>query len=88
MKLRSLILRSALFAVGCYLLLWLCVWVIRFPIPRAIFAIMVSLICLGAEAFAGYFVLRQLWRWSGAVTQRLFKDKDEITAEALLTQRQ
>ena len=88
MKQRGLILRAGLFAAGCYLLLWFCVWIIRFPIPRAIFAIMVSLICLGAEAFAGYVVLRQLWRWSGAVTQRLFEDKDEITAEALLTQRQ
>jgi len=88
MKQRGLILRAALFAAGCYLLLWFCVWVIRFPIPRAIFAIMVSLFCLGAEAFAGYVVLRQLWRWSGAVTQRLFKDKAEVTPEVFLAQRQ
>ena len=88
MKQRSLILQAALFAVGCYLLLWFCVWVIRFPIPRAIFAIMVSLICLGAEGLAGYAVLRQLWRWSGALTQRLFKDKAEVTPEVFLAQRQ
>ena len=33
MKHRCLILRAALFAVGCYFLLWFCAWVIHFRLP-------------------------------------------------------
>ena len=86
MRHRSLILQTALFAVNCYVLLWFCVWAIHFRIPRALFAITVALICLTAETLAAYFVLRQLWRWSGVVTRRFLKNKKGTAAEVLLTE--
>lgn len=86
MKHRALILQTALFALSCYFLLWFCVWAVHFRFPREIFAITVALICLAAEVFAAYFILRQLWRWSGVMTRRFFKEKKSMNAEILLTE--
>ena len=86
MKHRCLVLRAALFAVSCYFLLWFCAWAVHFRLPREIFAITLALICLAAEMFASYLMLRQLWRWSGAVTERFFKDKAATKAESLLVE--
>jgi len=75
MKHKNLVLHTVLFSTSCFFLMWFVAWVIRFPIPRALFAILVTVICLGAEIFAGYFALRQLWRWSGRATQQIRREQ-------------
>lgn len=71
----NLVLQTSLFSASCFFLLWFCAWMVRFPLPRELFATLLAVLFLGAEVFAGYLVLRQLWRWSGRATEKVLKLK-------------
>ena len=86
MKHRALILQAVIFAAVCYCLLLTFVWGIHFPIFRLFVSIVVALLFLAAEAYAGYVITRQLWHWSGAGARRFLKKAPEPAAVAVLTE--
>jgi hypothetical protein len=58
---------------------------VRFPAGRLLFSIVLALICVMAEIFSGYVVLRQLWRWSSRATSVLLMRKQEMVTAAATT---
>jgi len=83
----NLIMQTACFSVSCFFLLWFCAWVIRFSIPREIFAILIAVVYIGAEIYVAYLVLRRLWRWSGKATRQGFKDQAAVAVPIAAEQR-
>jgi hypothetical protein len=71
MKNRLLGMQAVLFATSCYFLVFAFAWAARFTAFRMLVAITVALVCLAAEAYSGYLILRQLWKWC-AVGVRIF----------------
>lgn len=37
-----------------------------------------ALVCLAAEAYSGYIIIRQLWRWCGIGVRVLFRPDPEL----------
>ena len=85
MKHRVLAFQSIVFATSCYCLALLFVIAVRFPAGRLLFSILLALICVMAEIFSGYVVLRQLWRWSARATSVLLMRKQEMVTAAATT---
>jgi hypothetical protein len=83
MKNRILGLQTILFATSCYFLVFAFAWAARFAAFRILVAITVALVCLAAEAYSGYIILRQLWKWCG-VGVRIFV-RPESVAKPVLT---
>jgi hypothetical protein len=50
-----------------------------------LFSIVLALICVAAELFSGYVVLRQLWRWSARAAIALLIRKQEMVTAAATT---
>jgi hypothetical protein len=65
MRTRELFLRGCLFTISILTSLFLLSIVVHFPIGRALFAVLVSAICLIAECFALFKMAQLLWQWSG-----------------------
>lgn len=86
MKRNNLVSQTVLFSVSCFFLLWFVAWMIRFPISRELFAILVTVMCLGAEIFVGYLALRQLWKWSGRATRQIRKTQVVVAVPMVLEQ--
>jgi hypothetical protein len=83
MKHRALALQSVVFATSCYGLAILFAVAVRLPAGRLLFSIVLALICVAAELFSGYVVLRQLWRWSAtAAIVLLLRKREMVTAAA------
>jgi uncharacterized protein YacL len=85
MKHRVLALQSVVFATSCYCVAVLVAVAVRFPAGRLLFSIVLALICVVAEIFSGYLVLRQLWRWSARVASALLMRKQEMVTAAAAT---
>jgi hypothetical protein len=85
MKHRVLALQSVIFATSCYCLAILFAVAVRFPTGRLLFSIVLALICVVAEIFSGYVVLRELWRWSAKAASVLLMRKQEIATAAATT---
>jgi hypothetical protein len=85
MKHRALALQSVVFATSCYCLASLFAVAVRFPAGRLLFSIVFALICVAAELFSGYVVLRQLWRWSAKAAIVLLLRKQEMATAAATT---
>jgi hypothetical protein len=84
MRNRILGLQAILFTTSCYCLMLAFAWAARFAAFRMLFAITVALVCLAAEAYSGYIILRQLWKWCGAGVRILFRP--ESGAPPVLTE--
>jgi hypothetical protein len=84
MKNRLLGLQAALFATCCYLLVCAFAWAARLAAFRMLVAITVALVCLAAEAYSSYIILRQLWKWCGVGVRILFRP--ESGAPPVLTE--
>jgi hypothetical protein len=78
MKHRALALQSVVFATSCYCLAALFAVAVRFPAGRLLFSIVFALICVAAELFSGYVVLRQLWRWSARAAHALLVKQQQL----------
>jgi hypothetical protein len=85
MKHRVLALQSVVFATTCYCVAFLVAVAVRFPAGRLLFSIVLALICVVAEIFSGYVVLRQLWRWSARAAVVLLMRKREMVTTAATT---
>lgn len=85
MKHRVLALQSVIFATSCYCVAVLVAVAVRFPAGRLLFSISLALICVAAEIFSGYLVLRQLWRWSARAVSVLPIRKPEMVTAAATT---
>jgi hypothetical protein len=64
MRTRELFLQGCFFTISCLTLLFLLSIAVHFPVGRVLFAVFVSVICLGAEFLALFKVAQFLWRWS------------------------
>jgi hypothetical protein len=64
MRTRELFLQGCFFTISCLTLLLLLSIAVHFPVGRVLFAVFVSVICLGAECLALFKVAQFLWRWS------------------------
>lgn len=83
MKNRLLGMQAVLFATSCYFLVFAFGWAARFAAFRMLVAITVALVCLAAEAYSGYIILRQLWKCCGVGVRRLLRP--ETGAPPVLT---
>lgn len=72
---RILGVQAVLFATSCYVLAFAFAWAARFAAFRMLVAITVALVCLAAEAYSGYLILRQLWKWCGVGVRLLFRSE-------------
>jgi hypothetical protein len=86
MKNRVLRLQAVFFTVSCYCLTLVFVWAVRFPAFRMLFSITVALVCLVAEVYSGYVVVRQMWKWCGAGVRLFLKEVPETAAAPVLTE--
>jgi len=77
-------LQAILFATSCYFLAFAFAWAARFAAFRMLVAITVALVCLAAEAYSGYLILCQLWKWCGVGVRTFFKP--ESGAPRVLTE--
>ena len=85
MKHRALALQFVVFATSCYCVAVVFAFAVRFPAGRLLFSIVLALICVAAEVFSGYVVLRQLWRWSARAASVLLMRKQEMVTAAATT---
>jgi hypothetical protein len=73
MRTWELFLHGFFFTISCLTLLFLLSIAVHFPVGRVLFAVLISVICLGAECFALYKVAQFLWRWSSEATIALVR---------------
>jgi hypothetical protein len=86
MKNYVLTLQTILFTVLCYGLMLALMWTVRFPAVRILYSITVALVCLAAEIYSGYVIVRQLWKWCGAGARLFLKQVPETATAPSLTE--
>ena len=73
MRTRELFLQSFFFTLTCLTFLFLLSIVVHFPVGRVLFAVLISMVCLGAECFALFKLAQFLWRWSSKAASALLR---------------
>ena len=78
MRTRILGAQAIFFATSCYFLVFVFAWAARFAAFRMLVAITVALVCLAAEAYSVYIILRQLWKWCGVVVRLSVRPESRV----------
>jgi hypothetical protein len=87
MRATEYFLQGVLFAITSLALLFSLSIAVHFPIGRLLFAVLVAGICLCAECFALFKLLRLLFRWSSKAAVVILRSRHrEDPAQGLLTE--
>jgi Zn-dependent protease with chaperone function len=73
MKGWEVIIQTAIFSAGVFMLLLLLALTVHYPLGRVAFAILVSGICLIAELFALFKVMQLMWRMSDRLAKAMLR---------------
>ena len=80
----ALIVQSVIFSAGVFVLLLLLSVAVHFPLGRVVFAVMVSGICLAAELFALFRLMRWMWKLSYRLSDAILRKAHPAAASPTL----
>jgi Zn-dependent protease with chaperone function len=73
MKRWEVIIQTAIFSAGVFMLFLLLAGAVHYPLGRVAFAILISGICLIAELFALFKVVQLMWRMSDRLARAMLR---------------